>query len=357
MAGPCWHERVPHSLRGHRVRSSVCVTLAGPFFHEAGAAAASVPSPRKLLLFPCSFRHKFGSSKGTPFDFLSVQREGRFLLAWKERQCCVLELLHGSNPLPSAGYIPCNVIGASGVSCTLSDAANVSTELHSRNRDGSLSRASAQGQSSIEPALQGPTENKGCHTEAGKSGGCFCGISSAGGRLLSRRKKSELEDTQNPVVELKNDGHACRQSLAGEVASCEDFDGEPEVAGNTEQRQLSDVGADGRELVRGRRAKPKVVEHVRSCACLCVCCWFFCCPLFLFPSFSISACARSLSSSARPDRVVGASGGTHRLTFAGFPACLCRACSGCSSAPRAATSELLAFAVTLGAASRRQVRS
>ncbi|PFH34114.1 hypothetical protein BESB_072660 [Besnoitia besnoiti] len=38
-------------------------------------------------------RHKFGLSKSTPFDRLAVQREGRFLLAWKERQCSVLELV------------------------------------------------------------------------------------------------------------------------------------------------------------------------------------------------------------------------------------------------------------------------
>ncbi|CBZ55089.1 conserved hypothetical protein [Neospora caninum Liverpool] len=38
-------------------------------------------------------RHKFGLSKSTPFDRLAAQREGRFLLAWKERQCSVLELI------------------------------------------------------------------------------------------------------------------------------------------------------------------------------------------------------------------------------------------------------------------------
>ncbi|KFH09471.1 hypothetical protein TGVAND_311180 [Toxoplasma gondii VAND] len=38
-------------------------------------------------------RHKFGLSKSAPFDRLTSQREGRFLLAWKERFCSVLELI------------------------------------------------------------------------------------------------------------------------------------------------------------------------------------------------------------------------------------------------------------------------
>ncbi|PHJ20578.1 hypothetical protein CSUI_005586 [Cystoisospora suis] len=163
-------------------------------------------------------RHKFGSSKSTPFDFLSVQREGRFLLAWKERQCCVLELLPDRPPSASPNTdVSSRRCDGPAVSFTLSSGVNAA---RLRNEERSLLRASVQ-EESFKDSESRRTAGKGYHTDGEEGGEVPCGVAAPGEQLFQGRR-AKLENTRAVVDRsIKKDRDTCR--VASSARTCTAF--------------------------------------------------------------------------------------------------------------------------------------